>query len=127
MTRLAAAYCLVLIGLVLIADLGLLNAVGHFVEQYPVLDKVIHFVMYGVLALLANAALAGRRGWSVARAVATSSVIVLIASTAEEFSNVFTMHRTCSWGDLAANYLGIVCLGILPFLIRQPKPAAEQG
>lgn len=121
MTRLALAYFFVLVALLAMADFGLMRSAGAFVDRYPSLDKVIHFAMYGVLALLANAALSRQRGWSVMRAVATGSLIVVIGSTVEEYSNLLVASRNWSLGDLAANYLGVVCLGMLPFSVwRQP-------
>jgi polysaccharide biosynthesis protein VpsQ len=123
MTRIAVCYGLVFAGLLLLADVGLLDSVAAYIHEFPALDKVIHFVMYGVLALLVNAALASHSGWSLFRAVATGSLVLLIGSTLEEWSNILTMSRSWSLGDLAANYLGIICVGVLPPVLWQQKPA----
>ena len=123
MTRLAAAYVLGLVSFVLLVDLGLFREIGPFVNKYPALDKLIHFLMYGLLALLANGALVSQGRWSLVPAIATCTFVVMLGSTVEEFSNLLVPHRRWSLGDLAANYLGILCLGVLPFIAwRSRRP-----
>ena len=68
----------------------------------------------GLLALVANLALAESTRRSLVRAVVTGCILVLVASTVEEYSNRYSPHRDWSLGDLAANYLGVLCLGMLP-------------
>jgi VanZ family protein len=114
MIRIALAYAAILTAIVLAADTGWLP---HFVQQLhdlPFGDKVLHFTMFGLLALAANLALAscGRR--SLARAIVIGSIFVVFVATLEEYSNHFLSRRDWSLGDLTANYLGVVCLGMLP-------------
>jgi VanZ family protein len=114
MTRLALGYATGILVFLLLADFGALNPVIRFLAEYRHLDKVFHFFMYGSLALVVNVALAQRPNWSFARAIATGSIIVLIASTLDEYSNLLVPQRGWSPADLAANYLGIAILGVLP-------------
>jgi VanZ family protein len=123
MARLALGYTAALIVLLLLADFGVLRPLGQFVNSVPTLDKLLHFLMYGGMALLANAALSRRPRWSLIGAIATGSIGVVIVSTVEEYSNLFTPCRAWSLTDLAANYLGIACLGVLP-LVYSTDPAA---
>jgi VanZ family protein len=116
MTRLALGYTAAVFFFLLLVDFGQLRPLGFFVNSIPTLDKVLHFLMYGGMALLANAALSRRPRWSLIGAIATGSIIVMIVSTIEEYSNTFTPCRSWSLSDLAANYLGIGCLGVLPFV-----------
>jgi VanZ family protein len=117
MTRLAFAYAVGILVLLLLADFGMLRPVVDALASYGYADKVVHFAMYGSLAFVVNRALAGRAGWSLLRAIVTGSTIVLIASTVDEYSNLLVPERGWSLADLAANFLGIVCLGILPCLL----------
>jgi VanZ family protein len=75
-------------------------------------DKVLHFLLFGGLALVANLALAFHRPRSFARAIVMGSILVMIVATAEEYSNQYLVRRDWSLGDLTANYLGVVCLGL---------------
>ena len=72
-------------------------------------------MLFGLLALVINLALVGR-STSLRRTIVTGSAIALIVATVEEYSNRFIAVRDWSLGDLAANYLGVLCLGVLPFL-----------
>lgn len=124
MLRITLAYVTGLTALVLLVDSGMLREAALWVNGVPLLDKAIHFVMFGVLALLANATLLRQRRWSAAGAIATGSLLVVIVSTAEEWSNGLVACRTWSLADLAANYLGVLCVGILP-LLTWPGRAAS--
>jgi VanZ family protein len=124
MNFITLAYALGLAALLLLVDFGALRDVALYINHTFLLDKAIHFTAFGVLALLANATLLHRsrlhRSHTRALgAIATGSAIVLLLSTLEEGSNAFVSFRTCSLADLAANYLGIVCLGVLPLVAWQ--------
>src|SRR5262245_16002460 len=95
---------------VLFADEGWMPSYLQAFHDLPYCDKLIHVVLYGLLALVVGKALAGSGGWSVVRAVVTSCILVLVASTVEEWSNQFLPNRDFSYGDLAANYLGVLWL-----------------
>lgn len=114
MNFITLAYALGLAAILLLVDFGAWHELALVINQTFLLDKAIHFVMFGLLALLANATLLHRSRTRAIAAIATGSMIVLILSSLEEFSNGFVAYRTCSLADLAANYLGILCLGILP-------------
>ena len=119
MVRCTLAYALALTAFLLLVDFGGLHEVALVVNCLPLVDKVIHFGMFGLLALLANLSIIRWRGWSLGRAIATGSMLVLTGATVEELSNLLVACRTWSAADLAANYLGVLCLGILPFAAKQ--------
>lgn len=60
MVRLALIYAGCLFASVIAVDSGSLPSVGVWIHEVPLLDKAIHFVLYGTLALLANLAIAGK-------------------------------------------------------------------
>jgi VanZ family protein len=109
-----------------LVDFGGLHAVALYVNQLPAVDKAIHFCMFGLLALLANATLLRRPKWRTVGAIATGSIFAIIVSTVEEWSNLFVAYRTWSLSDLAANYLGILCLGTLPLAAWQWKQSESR-
>ena len=125
MKPIAIAYALALFGFILAADFGLLRDAGDFVNRHPPLDKILHFMMYGVLALLVNWALMVQ-GWSRLRAFTLGTIVLIAVSTVEEYSNCWVTMRSCSLGDLAANYLGILWLGSLPVWCAQQMPNESQ-
>jgi VanZ family protein len=110
----------------LLVDFGALAPLSKYINAYPVFDSLIHFVMYGILALVANAALACRRRGSLTRAIATGSIFVFVAATVEECSNLVVPCRGWAVSDLAANYLGILLLGIVPVSCLLRKTRLEQ-
>lgn len=123
MTRITLLYAAALATVLALGDARLLPAVAAHINDLPVLDKVIHFSMFGVLALLVNLSLVSRGKWSVAGAIVTGGMIVATLATAEELSNLLVTAREYSFGDLAANYLGIICVGVLPLWSWQRRRA----
>jgi VanZ family protein len=114
MKVLAFGYAIALFVALLCADTGMLNPIARYVNAYPALDNLVHFFMYGGLALAVNAAWARARSGTLTRAIVTGSTIVLIASTVEELTNLVVPYRGWATSDLAANYLGIMFVGVLP-------------
>ncbi len=83
------------------------DAFGYVKER--VSDKVLHFVLVGMLAFFLNLSLRNRC-W---RAIQLGTLVVGIAATAEEFSQLAFVNRTFDLLDLACNLLGILVLGTL--------------
>ncbi|WP_371374826.1 VanZ family protein [Thalassotalea aquiviva] len=88
------------------ADLGKQNAIFTLKDSIPFGDKVGHFLMYGVLALLANFAFKFRFIWQ-NQTYQLGSLLVLIFSLSEEFSQLLFATRTFSVADIMANVVGI--------------------
>jgi len=124
MLRITLLYAMLILAVVLLADSGRLPRMAQSVHDLPHADKVIHFSIFGTLALCLNLALASNRRWSVTRAIVTGSILVAAASTLDETTNLLVAYRTWSLGDLSANYLGVVCLGVVPMLGWR-RPASE--
>jgi VanZ family protein len=125
MVRLALAYAALLAATVVAANTGHLPSFAQYLHDLPGGDKVLHFLMFGTLALVANLALVASGKRPLARTIATGCLITATIATFEEFTNQFVPARDWSLGDLAANYLGVVCLGVLPFYwwSTPPQPA----
>jgi polysaccharide biosynthesis protein VpsQ len=110
---------------VLFADEGWMPHCLQAFHDLPYCDKLIHVTLYGLLALIVGKALAGSGRMPLVRAVVTSCILVLVASTIEEWSNQFFPHRDFSLGDLAANYLGVLWLGTSPLWAFPRQDAAK--
>lgn len=125
MTRLTLLYASFLLVVVLLADSGRLPTFAQYLHDLPHADKVIHFLLFGTLALCTNATLTGSRRWSCTRAVVAGSILIALIATLDEGTNLLVAHRSWSLGDLAANYLGVICLGVVPLWGRRRElPAA---
>jgi hypothetical protein len=118
---------LVLLSIILLANAGVLHAPMSCINGIPLADAVIHFFLMGVMALLVNICLRGRRFRLGPLGIMLGSVIVAVVVTAEEFSQLLMERRTFSWVDLGADYLGISALGRFSLLLVRKKasPADE--
>lgn len=120
------SYVLALGYLVVLADRGELEPWLLWLHSLPLGDKTLHLLLAGTLCLVANLTLVGRlpgRRWL---AIGLGTGLTLLGVTAEEFSNLLVVHRGFSLADLAANYLGVLFIGVLPVIswlaLRQPTP-----
>ena len=116
MTRLVLLYALLLLAVVWAADTGHLPIFAERIHRLPYVDKVVHFLMFGLLALGVNLSLAERHSWSLVRTIVTGGIFVAIVASLDETSNLVVTNRNWSLGDLAANYAGVLCVGIVPLL-----------
>ncbi len=124
MTRITLLYAAALATLLVLADTHQLPTLARHINDFPVLDKVIHFSMFGLLALLVNLSLVRSTRWPAAGAIVTGGIIVAALATGEELSNLLVPARQYSLGDLAANYLGVVCVGMLPLWVWSRRTSA---
>lgn len=101
MRRIAIGYALFVLVLIGVADVGGTQASFGFVTRWPYGDKLGHFGLMGLLALLADLA-TGQRDL---RAPAAVAGLVLL----EELSQLWLPgRRSFDLGDLLADALGIV-------------------
>ncbi|TWT43323.1 VanZ family protein [Botrimarina hoheduenensis] len=78
-------------------------------------DKVVHFLIVGLFAVLVARAIR-RHGYRPATSLLAGMAIAAILATIEEATNALTPHRTCSVADLLADYAGIVTLSAVAWL-----------
>jgi VanZ family protein len=113
--------------IIVAADLGLPLPLRRILSM-PMLDKLGHLVLYGLLSWLvvraALEAMPARRPPVVGGACAT---LLVALTAAEEFSQRFVEARTFSWGDLAASSLGILVMAALSVYakLRSGRPTAD--
>ncbi len=106
-------FALFIILVIVLADTGHLGILSY-INRMPHADKVGHFVLYGILALLINLTLfrslppERSRGSSRKWIALTSGLILALLIGIEEFSQRYFATRTFSLGDLSASYLGLI-------------------
>ena len=118
----AALFLAFIIGLIVLADAGLLPDFINAIYDFPNGDKVGHFILYGLLNFFITraflSALPTRRGGWVTLSV---GLILALFVALEEFSQMFFVARTFSLLDLTASFLGIVIGGLVAYKTNVPK------
>jgi VanZ family protein len=97
-------YVVFILAVIMIANIGGTFEMFSFVLQYEWGDKVGHFGLIGVLALLTDLAL-GQKSW---RHVPVGPAIIVVLVTLEELSQLAMTTRTFDLVDLSADLLGVI-------------------
>ena len=108
MKWLTILFTLFIILIIILADAGKLGVLA-IVYRIPYADKVGHFILYGILALLINLTLFRsvpfpNRIW----VITISGLVLALLIGIEEFSQQGFSNRTFSLSDLTASYLGVI-------------------
>ena len=122
MKWLAILFAFLLLLIIVLADMGALPRYLQLLKDLPYGDKAGHFILYGILTLLADLALFGAhpersREWL----TVTSGLILALLIGIEEFSQQYFASRTASLIDLAASYLGVSFFSWLALRIARRK------
>jgi VanZ family protein len=104
-------FALFLLLVIVLANTGKVGDVFGWVYYIPYGDKVGHFVLWGILALLVSLAYPTSRVQILSLKILKSNLIVCIAPVLEEISQLFFPERSASLIDLAAGLVGIFILG----------------
>jgi len=107
MKWLALLFTLFIILIIVLADTGNLGILA-LINRIPFADKVGHFILYGILALLINLSLFRSFPHSRTRIAVIVGLILAVLIGLEEFSQRYFSSRTFSLGDLSASYLGLI-------------------
>ena len=114
-----AAWLVFISAVIFCADRHWLTPVYRFITAYPGSDKAGHFVLIGGMAFLLNLSLDLRSvrllgwGWLL------GGVVVGVACTLEEVSQIWIPGRTFDLLDLAGDYAGIVFFGWLARMVAR--------
>ncbi len=116
-------YITLIAALIIAADFNWIPHWPQLHHKVPNIDKLLHFVLIGFLAVSANILCAFRSTRLISIEIFNGSLIVFLIITLEEFSQTHIELRTFSWADLLANFLGIIMLGeLLSSLLSTRKP-----
>lgn len=85
-------------------------------RKIPSGDKIGHFLVYGIMALLLNYSLRFARVSILRTMVYTGSVVVLSFAIIEEFTQLAFESRTFDYADMAADIAGIAVFSLLSLL-----------
>lgn len=112
---LLAAYSVAVGAWTLSANAGMAHSLPLYFQGIFVGDKVVHFVVVGVFALIVARAIrsVGVHPW---RSLLSGMAIAMVLATFEEATNALTPHRCCSVLDLAADLAGVIVLGAIGWL-----------
>lgn len=76
-------------------------------DQMPHLDKMVHFGLGGALAFFLDGVLRRRMLRIGPIAAPLAAILVLVPAGIEEFLQRYSINRTSSFGDFAADVLGV--------------------
>ena len=94
--------------IIVLADTHHARWLFTWIESHGGSDKAGHFVLIGGMAFFANLALRGRTFPLLGRRWLVGSTAVALVFTAEEISQKFNPYRHFDYGDLAADFAGIL-------------------
>jgi VanZ family protein len=108
MKWLTVLFALFIILIIILADTGNLGIL-YYINRVPYADKVGHFILYGILALLIDLTFfrsfpSRSRRW----VAVVSGLILALLIGLEELSQRNFSTRTFSLADLSASYLGLI-------------------
>ena len=95
-------------GVIVCADRGAWRGFFGWINRLPLGDKAGHIFLIGIMAHLLNRALTGRALSLGSLRWQLGGLIIGVVMTIEEISQIWIPSRTFDWGDLAANYAGIL-------------------
>ena len=108
MKWLTFSFALFLVLIIVLADMGRLGLFA-VVYRIPFADKLGHFILYGIFALLLNLTLFRSFPKQNKIVLAVTSGLTLAALIGiEELSQLSFVNRTFSLADLSASYLGVI-------------------
>lgn len=96
-----------LVAIIATANAGNGSPFLSFVGSIPMGDKVAHLGLVGTFSLLLNASLRGRRAPGRLRIMMLGSLVLLVAMSLEECSQIFITSRTFDGFDWLANAVGV--------------------
>ena len=110
---LTVIFVILLIGIIIIANLGLEPAVLVFINDIPGGDKIGHFILMGLLSLFVNLSMGVKTTTIKSLPFLTGSLVVILIVVMEEFSQLFLRHRGFELMDLLFDTAGIIVFGKL--------------
>ncbi|MEO8354420.1 MAG: VanZ family protein [Chloroflexota bacterium] len=110
MKWLAILFTMFILLIIVAADAGVLSRYLGFLHHFPFGDKVGHFILYGILALLINLTFYRAFPDQSRKLLAVKCGLILILLIGlEEFSQQYFASRSFDLVDLSFSYMGVVC------------------
>ena len=99
------------------ANTGDYNTMLIMAKSVPYGDKMGHFILYGGLTLILNLTLGLRQIRIAGNEFLLGSVIILIVTFVDEFTQIPQKSRSFEWLDMSSNLLGIAFFSYLAVII----------
>ena len=116
MRRFTVFFAIFLIAVIILADAGPLNGALEALHSIPYGDKVVHFLLVGLLNFLIISSLIKTYPYADLRFfIVVVSLALMFVFTLEEASQGIILGRNASLKDLLANYAGILFFGWLKY------------
>lgn len=106
------------------ADTGALPDFVRTLYSFPGGDKAGHFLLMGTLSALINLGLGANPAALGSRRFILGSIVVMVAVTLEEVSQLWFRTRTFSPLDLSFDYAGILCGAYLASLMSRRRQSS---
>jgi VanZ family protein len=120
MKWLAILFTVFILLIIVLANAGILSHYLILLHKFPFGDKLGHFLLYGILALLINLSLFRSRPLQDRRWIAVRlGLILALLIGLEEFSQQFFSKRSFDLVDLAFSYLGVASFSWLAVLTKK--------
>ena len=121
MKRLAILFALFILVIIVLADTGILSRyMGSLFDAIPNVDKLGHFLLYGVLALFLNLTLfRSHQDRSRSRLAAICGLILALLIGLAEVSQQYFSSRTFDLVDLTFSYLGVLCFSVAALVMKK--------
>ena len=100
-------FCVHFGAIIVVSAIAYAGGLPNAIAMVPYADKVLHTLGAGLLALLLDGALAFRGLVPKRRFPPLASILVLALCGIEEILQGFSVHRTSSFADFAADVLGV--------------------
>ena len=120
---LTIAFVILLIGIIVIANVGLGPRMFAFLEYIPGGDKTGHFFLIGILSLFVNLSMGAKTTTYKSIPLLKGSLIVTILVIIEELSQLLLKYRGFDLLDLTADAAGILVFGRLAKWLIHGSPA----
>jgi len=118
----------VVLGLTVLASLGLVGRIAAVFDFVPGQDGTRHFIAMGLLSAGVNLGFAGVRVGGRRLGVAWLTGLVLVGITLEEYSQAYIPGRSLSMEDWGAGCLGVLlAAGLVAPLVRRWRRNAGAG
>lgn len=117
-TILPLTFFLFIAGIIYIADTAEYNFAFRWVGDIPYGDKIMHALLYGMMALLLNYGLKFRTYHFLGFNMQLGAIIVLTFAVLEEISQYWIPSRTCDVGDLVADVVGVVLFSLVKWQVK---------
>ena len=116
---LTLAFGLFCAAIILAANFQIGRPVFVAVHSIPFGDKIAHFLLVGVLAVVLNMAMNAATVRLGPVVLLRGNLILYLLATAEELSNALQPYRSLSLTDMVFNWLGIFAFGWIAVILHK--------